>query len=411
MTKRAPGGLALCSALWVLLAAFGLAAPARAQDAPPAQREELSAEQLRALRSLRERLLTLDDLQARGRIDPEFGARERAHYLGEVAQVTSSVSTPEELSALCERYREESNALARLWGWFSFLRLIWLAVGVLLATALWWLAALYLVPLIKRLPPVVIELGLYLVCGAAIVAPRLWWSGGGVLALAFAGCLALLPLAGWSHHLHLQGWREVGALRIYALGFGLVWGATALLHSSSLIATLSLMALSLLTGSVIVPILGAAVFLEERFVPAIMLVALTLLAGYAGLEITGQRVAHLEQALEVFKPGSLWIGTLVYFSGCLVLSSRRYQAGWARFSVNQAVALGSGVLGLYVGSVFEIDAIRESSGSFLAFYLGSKLVDLPWKRELWAWGCLVLALALWGAASFMEAHPQYFLGF
>ena len=410
MPVRAASCALVCLAL-LLLQATSLCAPTWAQEAPAAlPHQELSREALESLRVLRERIATVDDLSARGRINEDLARAEREHYMGQVARVTSEVQTPAELVALCERHRDEASSLSRLWGWFSFLRLIWLTVGLLLVTALWWLASLYLVPLVKRLPPAVIEVALYLVCGAAIVAPRLWWSGGGVLALAFAGCLGLLPLAAWTQHLHFD-WKGPNAVRFYALAFGVVWGATALLHSSTLIATLSLISLSLLSGSVIVPILGAAVFLTERFVPAIMLVALTLLAGYAGLEITGHRVPHLEEALEVFKPGSLWIGTLVYFTGFLVISSRRYEAGWLRFAVNQGVAIGSGVLGLYVGSVFEIDTIRESSGSFLAFYLGSKLLDLPWKKDLWAWGCLLLALGLWGAATFMEGHPQYFLGF
>ena len=42
---------------------------------------------------------------------------------------------------------------------------------------------------------------------------------------------------------------------------------------------------------------------------------------------------------------------------------------------------------------------------------GAKVFDLPWKKAYWAWGCLLLALLLWGAATFMERHPQYFLGF
>jgi hypothetical protein len=285
-----------------------------------------------------------------------------------------------------------------------------LIVGVLLVLALGWLARLYLVPLIKKIPRVVIEGALYLACVAAVIAPATVLTGGAVFALALTGCLGLLPLVAWTNELHFK-WRETRAVRVYATLLGLAWGAAAVLHGSSLIAAMSLLSFSLLTGTVVIPFLGMALFEKEKYVPGIMLVALSLLAFYATLALTGQKIPGVQRAVEVFQPGSLWIGTLVYFAGCLVICSRHYDRRPKRFAIAQVVAVASGFAGLYVGSVFEIDAIRESSGSFFAFYFVIKLFDLPWKKELWAWGCLLLALLLWGAAAFMEQHSHYFLGF
>ena len=134
-----------------------------------AQEHGLSDEQVRALNTLRQRIETIDDLRARERIDDELAGRERAYYLEQVAEITSGVSTTDELGALCDRYAAEESGLERLWGWFTFLHLVWLIVGVLLLVALCWLASLYLVPLIKKVPRVVIEGVLYLACAAAIV--------------------------------------------------------------------------------------------------------------------------------------------------------------------------------------------------------------------------------------------------
>lgn len=397
MPRRAFGGLALFLALVVC-------SPVFSQD------RELTSEQIRALNTLRQRIETIDDLLARKRIDDELAKQERAHYLAQVAQVTSQASTYEELSALCGRYTDEESALQQVWGWFTFMHLVWLIVGIMLVVALWWLASLYVVPLIKKIPRVLIEGVLYLACAAAVIAPVHVLTGGGVFALALAGCLGLLPLVFWTHHLHFKG-EDTKTARVMASFLGLAWGAAAVFHGSSLIATLSLMSFSLLTGTVIIPFLGAAVFIKEKYVPGIMLVAVGLLGFYAALALTGQRIPHVQSAVEVFQPGSVWIGTLVYFAGCLVICSRHYESKPLRFAITQAIVVASGFVGLYVGSVFEVDAIRESSGSFFAFYLATKVFDLPWKKELWAWGCLLLALLLWGAALFMERHPHYFLGF
>jgi hypothetical protein len=290
------------------------------------------------------------------------------------------------------------------------MHVVWIMVGALLLVALGWLASLYVVPLVKRLPRVVIEGALYAACAAAVIAPTSFISGGGVFALALVGCLGLVPLVAWTDSLHFK-LRDKMAIRVYASLLALVWGAAAVFHGSSLIATLSLLSASLLTGTLVIPFLGMAAFLKERMVPGVMLVALSLLAFYATLVVTGHRIPHVQHAVELFQPGALWIGTLVYFGGCLVVSSRSYESKPARFALSQGVVIASGLVGLYVGSVFELDTLRESSGSFFAFYLGAKVFDLPWKKAYWAWGCLLLALLLWGAATFMERHPQYFLGF
>lgn len=389
--------------LIALLLLFAVGAPAFGE-------ESLSEDQVRALQTLRQRLETLDDLLARERIPAVLAEQERSHYLGQVAEITSGAGTYAELVTLCEGHEPKPGALSSLWGWFSFLHTVWLIVGVLLVVALWWLASLYLVPLIKRMPRVVIEAVLYAACVAAVLAPAHFLTGGIVFALALAGCLGLVPLLAWSVHLHVQR-KDVTSGRIFASVLGLVWGAAALLHSSSLIATLSLIALTSLTGTVVIPILGLAVFLKESVIPGVMLLALALVGTYAGLSVTGQQVPHLQAAVDVFRPGSLWLGTLVFYAGCITISSRHYDARWARFGVAQAVAIVSGFVGLWAGSVFEIDALRETSGTFLAIYLGSKFFDLPWRKERWAWGCLLMALLLWGAATFMERYPSYFLGF
>ncbi|MBL4848896.1 MAG: hypothetical protein JKY65_25520 [Planctomycetes bacterium] len=270
---------------WAPLALFlilALAGPAFSEEA-------LSDEQVRALQTLRLRIETVDDLLARERISPDLAREERAFYLGQVAQVTSGVTTPAELNALCEQHEAQPSALEGFWGWFTFLHTLWLIVGVLLVVALAWLASLYLIPLIKKVPPVVIEAVLYGACVAAVLGPGHVLTGGAVFALALAGCLGLLPLLAWTIHLHFE-WKDVLSVRIYATVLALAWGAVAVLHGSPLIATLSLIAAATLSGTVVIPVLGLATFLKESLVPGIMLLALALLGVYATLALTGQQV-------------------------------------------------------------------------------------------------------------------------
>lgn len=385
------------------VAALLLLLPSAALAQEPADLEDAQVE---ALLRVLVQVETVEDLAQRGRISAEVAARERTHYLGQVAQITSHTLTLDDLRAL------RGPGQGRSWrGYLTFLNLLWLLVGVFLLIALGWLTGLYVVPLVAKLPKPVIEAILYAACGAFVLAPASFLTGGGVTALAVVGCLGVLPLLAWTHDLHFRERKGEVMLRIYALLVGTAWAAAAVFHASSLIATGSVVAFMVLTGTIVLPFLNVAIHAEEKVVPAVTLTALLALLFFGGLAVTGQRVPAIGDVVELFAPGSLWVGTIVYFSGCMTLASRHYHKRLTPILIGNGVAIVSGLIGLYVGSVWEIHVIREGSGSFLAFYLLFKFFELPWKRHGWAWASLLLAGLLYGFALFAERYPEYFLGF
>jgi hypothetical protein len=138
-----------------------------------------------------------------------------------------------------------------------------------------------------------------------------------------------------------------------------------------------------------------------------------LLLGFIACKTTGV----VTDWIPVFQPGVFWLCGLVYAVSCLTLSCKYYNSAtspnsWGgRYLIMQLVAIASGFAAIYIGSVYQIGVLQEIGGTFLALYLLEKFFELPWNKDVWAWAALSLALVLYGAATFAEAHPQYFLGF
>lgn len=367
-----------------------------------------SDEQLESLRQLSYRVETVEDMAARGALDPAQAAAQRDHYLDLAAAVAGEPLGADQLMAA--RSVVEGGVFA---GFFDFVSLAWLGAAGLLLVALIWLAAIYVVPFVKSLPYQAHELMMYGACGALIALPWHHLSGGGAVALAGVGCLGLIPSLGYSFDKRFRRsrLRKLSVMRLFLGALATAWAAAAIAYGSAALGGLAVAAALGLTGTVLLPVFELTEFTDSELIPLAMAAALALVLVFGGLELAGAPGPTLAAITPVFQPGATLLGGLTWFGGCLALASRRYKQRRERWVMAQALALGTALVALYLGSVYApLDGLREAGGTFLAAYLLEKFFEIPWRRSGYAWMCLLLAGILYAGASFAEAHPQYFIG-
>ncbi len=368
-----------------------------------------SDEQAEALRALSWHVEAVNDLAARGVLDPAAAEAQRAHYLAEAAGVAGQPLSIDQL--LAARAAVEGGLFE---GFFSFVNVAWFLVGGLLLVAIVWLVGLYLVPLIKDAPRWVHELLLGAVGVGLVAAPAALLSGGGAVAVASVGCLWLLGATAFALEKRLSRLKPEGTIRLLGALFCAIWGGVALLYGSAFIGGLAVAAFLALAGALMLPMWEEVHFLKDELVPLGMSAAALLLLVFVGLDLAGTESATLAAATPIFQPGAALLGGAAWFGGCLALASKHYskrrRRDPGRWLFAQALAVISGVIALYVGAVYGPESLMEVGGTFLALYLLEKFFELPWRRHGFAWMCLALAGLLYLGASFAEGHPQYFIG-
>lgn len=289
-------------------------------------------------------------------------------------------------------------------GFFSFINILWVFVGLISLIAFIGLFGKYIAPLIEHLPPWLIEVGAYTasVCGA-FVAPKFFGP-----TVSFIAALISIPVFSGAIAYRLgENWRITLANIIFFTA------CAAHLHQSAFFGGISVLVLLGLCGSWVFPFLDQVIPEEDGHVVPSGFWSSAAILGVAGyLSFTTNPEWFL-----VFKPGAFWLAGIVYTGGLMTLSNRFYYKGnitpgWLLW---QIVAVASGVGALFLGHTYAsylgTTVLQEIGGSFLALYLISKIAEIPWNFDHWPWIAMGVALAGYFAVDFAAKHPQYFLGF
>jgi hypothetical protein len=401
--------------------------------------QDLSEEQVHDLKTLRSALETVDRLEQAGTLTADLAERYRRDQLELAGKVSGQVvPTRADLDELIRQ-----NDRSRFWGFFTFINIVAVFAGVLLALALSWLFAVYLGPFLMTLPPVAWEFITYGVVALGMFSGAIW----PVLGIWFVVPAALLLIGALSltRHLHFppprpgdandaagmvpgQGWVTFTFSEFTALVCAIVWGIAAIYYRSYLLGFLTVMALQALLGfsAFVIPGCVGLGFRKEDGIPRATLASFVLLVVFVVLQITGQFEPVREGSREVsvidprsaadpraplvyFRPGAIFMGAFVYFLGLLLLATRFYSGSRGNYLLMQAVTIVSGVAAFYFGATFGIDALLGIGGTFFVLYLLEKYTELPWKDIGWAWGLLGFAALLYAAAYLAGHYPQYFL--
>lgn len=383
----------------VLLMVFALAAADPAMDMPT----------LNALTEIRQCIEATQKLEQHGVVLDKSIA---TNLLKEAEQVSGgSVKTYDDLRRATGNEAPPPTVLEKAGGMLTFVNIVWVSAAILGIAAIVWLFGLYFLTLIMIVPKEAWLMICTILCGALIFGGLKVESPYG-LSMALPGCLGLVGCLALLHTIFFKD--EEDYLTPYAWFLTIVWAVVALLYGSHVIGFLAVMALLTALGFIMGMIPGVVYmgFDKDEYIPRTTFAAGLITAFWVLLRITGTT----DPRLDVFREGMMVCGTLVYFIGMLIWSSKWCCMDRSYHSVNllkyftlQIVMVLSGVLAVYLGSVYQVGFLLGIGGTVFYLYLLEKYYEIPWEGAGWAWSTLGLAGILYAFATFAKANPTYFM--
>jgi hypothetical protein len=378
--------------------------------------EGLSQDRVDELKTIQQDLQTVDRSVKNGTMSKDDAERFTKSQLQRAAQIAEQpVNSRDELDQLVKKYDR-----SRLWGFFTFINIVLVFAGFLLAIALVWLGVKYCGPLLVRMPATFIEVGVYALVGLGLLSGYLLPMLG--IWFVVPACLVLVAALSLTRALHFRpprrhpeiegvapgrGAIEFDFSQFMALTCTLVWGAAAIVYESYLLGFMTMVALEAFLGfsAFVMPGVVGVGFAKSDAVPRATVASFAILVVYVG----GVVLDVPSGPLVYFRYGALFMGAFVYFLGLLILASRYYNARRGNYALMQVVTIVSGIAAFYLGATFEIGTLLGIGGTFFVLYLLEKYTELPWNHIGWAWSLLGFALLLYGAAYLAGKYPEYFL--
>lgn len=374
----------------------------------------LTQTQRQELLQIQQHLITLNDLQQRGIITPDVVRSQQRYYLDQATAIAQQPLTLTQLIALPVSDSPASQSgWQRLQGFLTFANIVLFTASILLVVAVGWLCHLYLVPLLRQIPPIGYELLLYGICLATIVGGRFFPGNLGEW-IALPGCLGYVGALSYTQFLHKSVLEQfftrtrIDLFRLSLLYLCLFWSVVAIIYHSSMIGFLAVIALEAFLGFVVVvfPLHYMLGFTDQPSTLRATAASFVLLSFYLIVRIFQIQLPYFS----VFAPGLVFMGAFVYYIGLLILSSRYNQhANFWKYLGFQALTICSGIAALFVGSFWQFSTLQAIGGTFFFLYLLEKYFELPWQQKQWAWATLGLAIILYSTSLVAKQYPQYFL--
>lgn len=248
----------------------------------------------------------------------------------------------------------------------------------------------------------VFSLGLVVVGAWVPEEYRLWPVLGGCL--LFAGSVFLTI---WLRK--LKGDSPAG---IYGL-LTFVWGCVALYYGMPEVGFIAVAALMGLLGYsiVVTPFCYGFGFRDEPTMVRTTSAALVILVFYSVAQLFPSTVPALPA---VFATGAFWLGSLVAFTGLLIVSNKLYfqEKKDSTYMWMQVVTLLVYLSGTAYGMIFGINALAGMAGTFLVLYAAAKLVEVETNGHI-TFGFKLMAIggifagAWWYATAHQEVVMKY----
>lgn len=295
-------------------------------------------------------------------------------------------------------------------GFFTFVNIVQFTAAAIVVVACGWLFGIYFISLLMLIPIIGWEVLLYLLSFALTIGGSYMdetWQ----MSLVLPGCFVLVGALLLTLHQHFDRTdnyrlRECAFGTIGAICF-VVWLVVAVYYQSYVIGFMSILALLNAVGFYVAfgPLCIYLGFERDSAVMRGTFAGFVLLVIYCTLTLL-----HIEtKALTVFMPALQFMGAFVYFLGLLIMSSTWYwNRGWGYWPL-QILTIVSGVIALFLGTVFGMSSLLGVGGTFFYIYLIEKYCEFSWKAAGWAWGLLGLGGLLYAFVYIAKAYPQYFI--
>lgn len=210
----------------------------------------------------------------------------------------------------------------------------------------------------------VVSIGL--VVGAYWLAPdyQLW--------PVMIGCLGFMA----SIFAYISVWKIQGDdPKTVAAILTIAWGAAAAFYNLVEIGILANLALVTFLGfSVVVGRLSYGFgWHEDAKMRSGTAAALLLLAVFVAQKAI---FPHAPAYVQVFATGTFWVGSIVAFTGLLIMSSKWYDMTHSNYLAMQLITIIIYVTCIAVGMILHINPLAGAAGVFLAFYVAAKPMEI-----------------------------------
>jgi hypothetical protein len=240
-----------------------------------------------------------------------------------------------------------------------------------------------------------------LIAGGMFVSPEyLTWT-------VFLGSILFAPSVFLTIALHeLKGANP----KPLAALFMVVWGAIAIYYNLAEVGILSVLALmSLLGFSVVAGRLSYGFgWQDEAIIPKGTTAALLILAIFILQRIF---LPAAPDFIQVFSTGEFWVGSIVAFTGLLILSNKGYCNEHNYFPM-QIITVVLYLFGVGIGMILHINPLAGISGTFLVLYLAAKPLEFTQKTIAGYGAALIVSGGIlfgmwWLAMQHLDVTKQY----
>lgn len=177
----------------------------------------------------------------------------------------------------------------------------------------------------------------------------------------------------------------------------IVWAGVALQYQSRLIGFLSVAAgyvtLNFMVRST--PFALMIGFSNEESIPIGMMASLVVVGWYVYIKLQGDAnsvVAH------VFSSGVLFMGPLVFFIGCLIVSTKWYHKDTGAYIACNILTLITLLACFFFGSLKGLGNLYNFACIIGSVYVMAKYIEIPWTENTWLWGMLGAGALLYAAS-------------
>jgi len=116
-----------------------------------------------------------------------------------------------------------------------------------------------------------------------------------------------------------------------------------------------------------------------------------------------------EPIVATFGTPVMTFGSIAMFLGLLIISSfYNHDMKKTSFVVRQALIISALLIELFIGTVYNIESLTNTSITFLCFYLLEKWFELHSMQNWNIWVFFFLfSIVLWRVALYLHVHPQF----